>query len=201
MTPRRVRVPTHLAPLRWRLLALATCTLWACSGEPAEQAKAPEPIANPQLDLSFARIPEGFEVAINQGTELRLESVVEGREGSMGVEVGERSDFGIDLVQVVNSQKAIFEAKPNGSYSGGRKLMTPAGEAYYSRGQFDEDGARFEETRVFLLHPRVNALVTFAYRYPAGDADASAQRVQELFDWVGELSTEPAVGESASPDA
>ena len=179
---------------QWVFFAMLVISLcWGCSGE---EAAVPDSIRNPQLGMSFTRLPEGFDVAANEGRELRLEANVEGREGTMWVEVGERSDYGIDLVAVVNSQKELYEARPSGEYSGGRQMVTPAGQAYYARGSFDREGARFEETRVFLLHPLENSLVTFHYEYAAGDD--SAERLPELFSWIGELETEPTDGDSAT---
>ncbi len=189
--------------------ALGLLLLAAGLGCQAEPPAAPEKraVASAALDLAFADLPAGFEVAGSEGGAIRLRWAAEdregtarestAREGAMWVEAGESSDFGIDLVKVTNSQKAIYEARPAGEYSGGRKMVTPAGQAYYSRGRFDEDGRRLEETRLFLIHPRANRLVTFHYLYPA--ADDSAERLPELFAWVGELIVEPAEPAATEP--
>ena len=182
------RPPFHRSGLQWLLgyvsmgILLAAC---AKTDEPA--AAAPQPVANDAFNLSFHDIPEGFDVETNEGEILRLSSASEERQGTMWVEVSERSDYGIDLVGIVNSQKAQFEEREGGDYSGARKLVTPAGEAYYARGRYQEADQQVEETRVFLLHPTENRLVAFHYLYPA--ADDSAERLPELFAWVAEIDT------------
>ena len=173
--------------LSWIALTLAAGLFSAC---PAREPTPPEPepVINQQLNLSFPALPTGFKVESNQAGDLRLALHDEERVGSMWVEVGERSDYGIDLRGIVNSQKALYEEKAGGSYAGGRKLVTPVGEAYYSRGRLDGPEGQVELTKVFLVHPAENRLVTFYYQYPAGDD--SAERLPELFEWLENL--EPA---------
>ena len=182
----------RLSPARLTapLLLLALLPLTACGGEPAVVEEVPEEasvIELADLGLTFAAIPAGFEIESQSGDSLVLEEAAPEADGRMWLTAGERSDFGIDLVQVVTDQTAVFEAMNNAEYFGGRKLMVPAaGEAYYVRGRFDDDGgARREEARVFLVSPSDNRLLTFHYAYPA--AEDSADRIQQLFTWVGEI--------------
>ena len=183
------------------LAASLVLMLIGCAQAPPEPETGPEPIVNEQLNLSFPKVPQHFEVDINSGSQLELRvkdgiEIADGvaKTGRMWVTVDERSDFGIDLVGIMQGQKDEFLALEGGSFSGSQQLGTPSGLAYYSRGQFDVDGARQEETRVHMVHPTENRLVTFYYRYPPGED--SGERVQELLVWVGEL--EPAASSDAA---
>lgn len=179
------------------LLASLTTVLVAACSSPTEDTPAPtpDPVVNEVMNVSFASLPAGFAVAENSADTLRLEPAsAEESQGprTMWLEVGERSDFGIPLVDIVNSQKEQYEALDGGAFAGNRELGTHVGKAYYSRGSYSFDGATVEETRIFLVHPTENRLVTFHYRYPADDD--SGARIQELFAWLGELG-------AASPQA
>ena len=194
--------PSHL--LSSALLVIATLTLAACSTSAEDTpAASPDPVVNETMNVSFASLPAGFAVAENAADALRLEpSDPEQGAGptAMWVEVGERSDFGIPLVDIVNSQKEQYEALDGGTFAGNRELGTHVGKAYYSRGGYSFEGATVEETRIFLVHPTENRLVTFHYRYPSGDD--SGERIQELFAWLGELAAatpqaDPAPSETA----
>lgn len=172
-------------------LSLAFAVL-ACK---KEAAPPPEPHARvecPELGLAFATLPYGFEVEVNQGKELVLTLDSEEKTGRMWVELGPQEAFGINLVEIVNSQKAIFEAYEEGEFFGNRELIAPQGPAYYSRGRFLGEGQRVEEVRAFILHPSENRLVTLHYRYPAGED--SKDRVNEMLLWLGEMEphTSPA---------
>lgn len=170
-----------------------------CAATPDPEPELPSPVTNTALNLTFGDLPEGFEVESNRSDELRLVSTTEGREGAMWVEVSERSDYGIDLVKIVNAQKANYEEREAGEYSGARQLMTPSGEGYYVRGRYHDSEQRLvEETRVYLVHPSENRLVALHYLYPA--ADDSAERLPELFGWLAEMSAaEPSATESSEP--
>jgi hypothetical protein len=174
---------------------------------------------NESLNLSFADLPEGL--VLVQSNDERIElaprtpesGAAEDGDGTddtwrrLWVEVGDVSAFGIDLVAKVNLQKELFEALPEGTYSGAREIVVPAagGKAYYARGQYtDAQAGRVEETRVLLVHPTENRLVTFTSRYPETNSEGSSERVQELFAWVAEMSAlRPFAGsdfESATDD-
>jgi hypothetical protein len=176
------------------LVACATALVLLSGCQPAADttpidAPPPEPITNATLNLTFEGPPDGFAVATNQGATLEFLPVDSDANGRMWVEAGEPSDFGIDLVSIVNGQKEIYLAEPGGSFSGNRKLITQLGEAYYSRGQFDTDDGRVEEVRVSVLHPTENRLVRMYYRYPdPGEGSAeSGQRIPHLLDLVGRI--------------
>ena len=145
-----------------------------------------EPTSNSNLNLTFAALPSGFEVTQNDASGLRLATTDPDDPGEMWVDVGERSDFGIQITDIVTAQKALFEAMPGGSFNGNNELMTQNGRAFYSRGRYTHDGAPVEETRTFQIHPGENRLVTLHYRYPAGED--SGARVQQLLVLLGEMS-------------
>lgn len=182
-------------------LAIPVSAVALACGTPAEpEPPEPEPVVNQAMNVSFASLPAGFEVAEN-GAALRLEPTdPEAAAGptEMWLDVGERSDFGIPLVDIVNSQKEQYEALEGGSFAGNRELGTHVGKAYYSRGGYTFEGTAVEETRIFLVHPAENRLVTFHYRYPAGDD--SGARIQELFAWLGELSAASTPAPETAPE-
>ncbi len=159
----------------------------ACATETQPEPAAREGVTNADLNLAFASLPEGMAVSKNDALAivLRAEEETAGAR-EMWVEVDQTSDFGIQLNEIVAGQKAAFELMPDGSFGGNRQISTPAGQGYYSRGAYSYEGTLVEETRVFLVHPTENRLVTFHYRYPA--QSDSAARIQELFGWVAEMS-------------
>jgi hypothetical protein len=166
------------------MLACIPALPLACGGAAEEAAPAPDPVEVVALGLRFARLPAGFSVAEN-GSRLVLEG-----DGTMTVEAGERSDFGLDPVTDANAQQARFESLDGGEFLGVQKLIVPIGPAAYARGRFRRDGEAVEETTVFVVHPTANRMVRASYSYPAvEDAEASRQRVQQLFELVGEMET------------
>lgn len=196
-----IRIATALRTAALAVTVLISLVALAC-GTPAEQAPAkPDPVINEAMNLSFARLPIGFTVTENSDSTLELGPTdPEQSSGptAMWVEVGEPSDFGIPLVDIVNSQKDQYEALEGGTFAGNRELGTHVGKAYYSRGGYTFEGAAVEETRIFLVHPTENRLVTFHYRYPSGDD--SGARIQELFTWLGELSAIVAQAPEPTPE-
>jgi len=68
---------------------------------------------------------------------------------------------------------------------GAQELQADFGTAFYSRGRFNENEALQEETRILLIHPAGNKLLTISYRYPA--ADDSASRVEQLIEVLSYL--------------
>ena len=98
----------------------------------------------------------------------------------------------------MNAQKAQYEALPGGTFSGNRELMMADGRsAYYSRGQFDEDGQRVEEFRISALHPSANRLLRVYYRYPKGDD--SAERLNDVLLLISEIEALDADPEPSQP--
>lgn len=180
-TPRPLSRMTAWTPVLFGLVILA------CGGaEEAPPAEATSAVDLPSLGLSFAALPEGFTVAAGGSGEIELTATDPEAGGRMWLELQDPSDYGIDLVKVVTDQSEAYAQMENSEYFGGRKLVVAAaGEAYYVRGRYDQGGERLEETRVFLIHPAENRLVSLHYAYPAGED--SPERIQRLFDWVGEL--------------
>lgn len=179
---------THRPALGGLLVVLiVVLSAAACDRESPEPETLADPITNATLNVSFADLPDGFEVARNDADGLWLRATDPEDDAELWLEVGAPSEFGIDLVALVNEQRADYEAMENGSYSGATKLVTPMGEAYNVRGQYEHEGARVEEARVFAVHPAENRLVTFHARYPAGGQEVSQERIGTLLAWVGEL--------------
>ena len=186
------------------LVALAF--LLACqssSPPPEEEAEAaPIRVENAELGLAIAAVPAEFELVSSAGADLELARAGEGVEGRAWVEVEPEAEGGINLVDIVNGQREIFEARPGGSFSGSRELVLPDGRpAYYSRGRFVDGEVEVEEFRVFSVHPLANRLVTVYYRYPAGTD--SADRLNDLLLLVGEIegfdATSPAPAAEGGP--
>jgi hypothetical protein len=148
--------------------------------EAVAPADAPPAVEAPELKLAFATLPSGLEVAaIGPNVELT------GPDGaSLLVQVGDRSEYGIEVLALANEQRTAFESLEQGEFLGSRQLTTPFGEGGYARGRFVANDQRLEETRLYVVHPLENRLVTYVYTYPA--AEDSAQRVQTLLELVGE---------------
>ena len=204
ISPASRKQPRQLHPTTLAIGLLAIVLATGCSGGAVEEVSAPPPPSNPDLNLAFSAIPSGFEVVQNDAEAMRLAPTDPEDASVFWVEVGEASDFGIPITEIVTAQKELFEALPDGDFGGNNELMTLHGRAFYSRGRYTHEGAQVEETRVFQIHPTENRLITFHYRYPAGDD--SAERVQQLLFWLGELEvptvTEPdPASEQAEPSA
>ena len=189
----RLRAPQRFVP--WHTLAaLAACaTLVACAQPEAEApvAEVPEPVVNATLNISLTGTPEGFVLVENEGDQLRFESADEAAPGELWYTIGEASDYGIEVNKEAMAQKELFEALPGGESFGGRQLMSHLGEAFYTRGRFDDDsGQRVEELRLLALHPFENRMMVIHYRYPAGED--SADRVPQTFEALGRVdNTKP----------
>jgi hypothetical protein len=159
-------------------LALALALL-SCARPPEPPPPPPPGVENAELDLSLASVPEGLRVAANQGRSLQLEPVDPTVGGAIWFEVGPE-EVGVNLVAAVRDHQQFIEGLPDGEYQGAQELQADFGTAFYSRGRFTEDGAAFEETVIFRIHPRASRLLSIDYRYPAGDD--SAERVEQLID-------------------
>ncbi len=176
---------------------LILSALLSCA-EPPGEVEAAARVENPALGIAVAAVGDGFELESNQGETLRLVRSSGLPAGRAWFDVGPPSEAGVNLVDVVNAQRAQYEALPGGTFSGNRELMMADGRsAYYSRGQFDEDGQRVEELRISALHPSENRLLRVYYRYPAGDD--SAERVNDLLLLIGEIEALEAGPEPSLP--
>lgn len=143
----------------------------------------PEPVAIQNIDLQLALsvLPDGLLLASNQGTSFELRPTDEMIGGIVWFEVGPEQE-GVNLVAAVQNHQEQMEGMPEAEYKGGQELQGDFGTAFYSRGQYADQGARVEETVVFMIHPLGNRLLAIHYRYPAGDDSAS--RVEQLIDVI-----------------
>jgi hypothetical protein len=192
---RTARLPSLFSVLLSALLSVLLAA--GCGGgDPPPAAEQPgTAVEVDELNLRFARLPAGFAVSEN-GARLVLEG-----DGTMTVEAGELSNFGLDPVAEANGQQARFAALEGGEFLGVQRLGTHLGPAAYARGRFTRDGASMEETIVFVVHPSANRMVSLSYVYAAGDD--SAARVQTLLELVGEMEPQdaPEPAGSASEEA
>ena len=179
------RIPIALA-----LLATAACQA------PSEDTSISSlnRVENPALELAIADLPAPFVLAENAGTTLRFETTHE-TGGTLAVTVGE-PEYGLNLPALVKNRGDAFRARPGGEYNGSRELGTPFGPAYYSRGSYDTDHGREEQTWIFALHPADGSrLLTLTYTYPPGEGQT---RVNELLSVLGEIE---ALAGTAAPAA
>jgi hypothetical protein len=159
----------------------------ACS-EPAEVAEVDTRVESPTLAIVLTSIPAGFELETNDGDALSVRTVKGQPEGRLWFEMGPLVDGGINLVAVVNAQRASYEALPNSTFFGNREIQMMNGRAaWYSRGRFDDGTGEVEEFRVSTLHPVQNRQMTLFYRYPA--ADDSAERLNDLLLLLSEIES------------
>ncbi len=165
---------------RMARVVTAVTMLAACSLAPP-----PDPgVVNAELRIRLANVPEGFEVAINQGAVLELSPIGGIAGGSVLFAVGPE-ETGINLVAAVKEHQARIESLPGGEYQGAQELQGPLGTAFYSRGRFQGDDGLEEETVILSLHPSQSRLLEIIYDYPAGDD--SAARVKELIGVLAEV--------------
>jgi hypothetical protein len=166
------------------LAALVACQ--SSSPPPAPEEPAAVRVESAELGIAIAALPDVFRVTSNEGGSLELSPREDLPEGRLWFDNGPLVEGGINLVDLVNGQRAEFEALPGGSFSGNNELLLPDGRpAYYSRGRFDEAGSQVEEFRIFAIHPTENRLLTVFYRYPAGTD--SADRLNDLLLVIGEI--------------
>ena len=178
-----------------------------CQSAAEPQETGPVRIVLEEEALAFNALPDGCTRV--EPSELPLELACELREttetpagppGRIWLELGEPSDFGIEIDDVAKSHKPFFEEMPEGGHFGGRMVMGPLGTARYTRGRFlGDDGVTQQQFRLFMLHPIENRLVTFVYQHPAGDDGDSRGRTTQLLVLLGE--TEVAVAAAPATEA
>lgn len=173
-----MRSPFLTTALLASTLALPACGAHSGTPEPPPATR----VEAPGIGIAIADLPKGLTVQKNDSEGLVL--APEGASGSMVIRAGRREE-GTNLVQAVKDHQASIEARPGAKYLGVRELVTPLGSAYWSRGRYDHDGGRVEETRIVTLHPSGDRLLTLTYVYPAG-GDSSA-RIQQLLAVVAEI--------------
>ena len=159
----------------------------------AQEPEEASPIVLEELGLGLVDLPQGCTQA--EASDQPLELVCEliettetpaGPAGAVRFELGEPSDFGIELADVSaldvlrEEQRPLFEALPGGEFLGvgGALFYGQFGPARYSRGRFQaEDGATLQRIRFFMVHPTENRLVTLVYDHPPVDRADSAARI------------------------
>ena len=171
---------------------VSTAIIGCQSAEPEETG--PEPIVLEAEGLAFNALPDGCTRV--EPSELPLELVCElvettetpaGPAGRIWLELGEQSEFGIEIDDEAKSHKPLYEEMPEGVHFGGRQILGPLGPARYTRGRFlGDDGATQQQIRLFMLHPLENRLVTIAYQHPAGDDGDNRGRITQLLVLLGE---------------
>ena len=170
--------------------AVLVAALSACapSGEnPAEETVAKgERVENAELGMAVAEVPAFFKVGSNQGSVIELVPADPQIEGTLKIQESEAETGGINLVAAVERHKADLEARPDGVFKGQRELGSQLGTAFYSRGQYTEDGRALEETVIFIVHPKGDRELQMVYNYPAGD-DSKERLTDQLFGVLGEL--------------
>lgn len=170
------------------ILALILLLSVGCKSPEAEAPveEPPERIENAQLGVALADVPDFFQVASKDGAVIELTPKDATVEGTLTVSATETETGGINLVAAMEEHKTDLSSREAGSYKGQRELGSQLGTAFYSRGQWSEDGRMMEETVVFLIHPWGDRKLLLTYVYPAGD-DSSARLMEQLFAVLGEL--------------
>lgn len=181
--------------MRWFAVS-ATLLLASCQTGPTEDgAEAPERVENPALGLAIADLPRGWEVSVNRDDELELTRTEGLPPGRAWIELGPVEEVGINLIDVIGGQRALFESLPAGSFSGNGELVLPDGRpAYYSRGTYRHEEELVEEFRISLLHPTQNRLLQIFYRYPVGED--SRERLDDVLLLLEQIE---AVGTGTDP--
>lgn len=153
-------------------------------------------VDNPELGLSILELSPDFRVDTNQGDSLILERTAVDDDGRLYIEVGPVQPDGVNLIHWVEAQPPDFEAKPDGTFLGSRKLRTPIGDAYTARGRYAGEAGEQEETRVLARHPGAPRLLIVRYVYRAGDD--TEQRITQLLDVFAQIE---ALAPSEAPTA
>lgn len=165
------------------LIAAAVVTVH-CAKAPEPEIAEPERVANLDLGIAIAALPEEFSVVSASGSTIELEAAGEAGTGRVVISAGAEEQFGINLINVVKERKATFEEAPEGQYFGNRELGTPIGTAFTARGAYTGENGPVEETWVYSIHPSSNRLLTITYTYPPGESE---MRVNQLLLLLGEI--------------
>ncbi len=163
----------------------AVVILLALSCAAPQSPPAPTVIQNIDLGIELTGMPRGLTLSSNQGSSLELRPTDPAKSGVLWFSVGPEQN-GVNLVTAVQTHQSQMEGKKGADYKGGQELQGDFGTAFYSRGQYIDEGSLMEETAVFMIHPAGHRLLGIHYRYPAGDD--SAARVEELIDVINHLN-------------
>lgn len=197
--PHRLALPTAL-------LALATAlTLHACApgggggeGEDPQAAPAGPPATNQELGITLSRVPAGFEVVRNEGSDLVLARTDPEDPARLEILVGPVQSAGINLKEQVWEEKARIESLPEGDYKGQNELGGAAiGTVYTSRGRFVNDaGQTVEEYRALAVHPvqspDEHRLLILDYEYPP--TEKTGERLTQLMQVLETIEAARAAG-------
>jgi len=166
-------------------LVVAAAFAAGCRKAAEPSAAAAIRVDNPELGVSILELSPDFTVDTNQGDSLILERTAAEDDGRVYVEVGPVQPDGVNLIHWVEAQPPDFEAKPDGTFLGSRKLRTPIGDAYTARGRYAGEAGEMEETRVLARHPGAPRLLIVRYLYRAGDD--TEQRITQLLDLFAQI--------------
>lgn len=198
-------LPTPVSPGRGRLrtgfrgaVFVLVCTGVStvhigCQSAPEPEESGPTQIILEEMGIGFAGLPDGCTQvdSIDEPVELACEllettETAAGPAGSVRIELGEPTDFGIELADVAaldvlrEEHRPLFETLPGGEFLGvgGALFYGPFGAARYTRGRFQaEDGATLQRIRFFMVHPTQNRVLTLVYDHPVVDNADSAARI------------------------
>lgn len=186
----RMRTPLTVA------LLVAVLFAGGCRKDAQPEVAEPVRVDNLHLGITIIELPSEFTVDTNQGDTLILERTASDDDGRVYIEVGPVQPDGVNLVLWVEAQPPDFQAKPDGTFLGSRKLRTPIGDAYTARGRYAAEAGETEETRVLARHPGAPRLLMVRYVYRAGDD--TEQRITQLLDVFAQVE---ALAPGSSPAA
>ena len=186
----------------WRLAGFvllgSLLFLPGCQQQTGEEAPPGERVENPNVGIAIAALPSFFAVESNEGEQIALVPADGTTPGRLLVQAGPAESGGINLVAAVQAHADSIRDDFGGQYKGQNELGSHLGTAFYSRGQYDDDGGQTtEETVIFLVHPWGDRTLQLIYRYPPGE-DSKARLEDQLFEVLGEL--EP-LDQSPAPEA
>ena len=172
----------------WAALLVLALVLPGCQQQTGEEAPPAVRVENPKVGVAIAALHPFFKVEVNDGEQFILKPADDQVAGSLQVIAMDPPELGgVNLVAAVNEHADEMRAIEGAEYKGQQELGGPLGTAYYSRGQFPDDGGQTtEEVSIFMMHPWGDRILKLVYSYPA--ADDSKERLQDqLFEVLGEL--------------
>lgn len=193
VSPRRGSIRTGLRAVLIVLVGTSVSIVHSgCqSGGPPEES-GPTVIIVEEMGVGFADLPDGCTQveSIDEPVELACEllettETPAGPVGAVRIELGEPSDFGIELedvsaLETIKQEHQDLFAAAGGEYLGvgGQLIYGPFGPSRYTRGRFQaEDGTAVQQIRLFMVHPAENRVLTLVYDHPVVDNADSAARI------------------------
>lgn len=177
------------APVLAFALVLALVGLALACAQAPEAPEAtntlPRP-ENPALGVAIGAVPPEFEVAVNEGDQLRLRRQEIG--GELYLEVESPEAGGVNLVELVRRWEETYNERPQGKFHGQIELGTQFGSAYTVRGTYETEGGELvEERRIFAVHPTGDKALIMVYTYPS--PANSRERTDEMLDLFSEVES------------